>query len=329
MPTASLNPTKGAFTTTSLRSKRKRCGKRNEAHFAFSMDSRLIPPQTILTTISSLSRCSTKRVGFFNRKGSGTLSRQWERARRRSQHRLCSGEENICLISYCVGCICYIIQFNPLLIRLNRLTNYHSSFTCSTINPGGSCLAAGADNSSIQIFNLLPSPKSGSWEESSSSSNSYYHCSAAAADAVSSSSSSSKAKKSFRSHQKTFLASDKIFARARQRYLAESYRESDCRSEVMDDNESSWLDTKCLVGHRGSVYGVAYMPNNTDYLLSCGEDTTLRIWDVETESNKAVYEGHSYPVWCLDVDRLGIYVATGKKPYSIESNFESTLLSYT
>ena len=109
-----------------------------------------------------------------------------------------------------------------------------------------------------------------------------------------------------------------MFARARRQRLNDDDDDDD---DDDDEKESDSLpdgvanttsDTKCLVGHRGPVYSVGYMPNNTDYLLSCGEDTTLRIWDVESQSNKAVYEGHSYPVWCLDVDRLGIYVATGR-----------------
>jgi hypothetical protein len=29
-------------------------------------------------------------------------------------------------------------------------------------------------------------------------------------------------------------------------------------------------------------------------------------------TNRAVYQGHTYPVWCLDIDRLGTNAVTGQ-----------------
>ena len=37
----------------------------------------------------------------------------------------------------------------------------------------------------------------------------------------------------------------------------------------------------------------------------------MRLWDHETGTNLAVYKGHTYPVWCLDIDRLGVNAVTG------------------
>ncbi len=76
----------------------------------------------------------------------------------------------------------------------------------------------------------------------------------------------------------------------------------------------------CLRGHAGPVYASAFVPSSSPnsepspcrHLLSCGADTTVRIWDVETLTNRAVYQGHTYPVWCLDVNRLGTNAVTGK-----------------
>jgi transcription initiation factor TFIID subunit 5 len=58
------------------------------------------------------------------------------------------------------------------------------------------------------------------------------------------------------------------------------------------------------------VYGLAFIPG-TDFLISCSEDTTLRAWDYKSGVNKALYRGHTYPVWSVDVDRLGLSIATG------------------
>ena len=36
----------------------------------------------------------------------------------------------------------------------------------------------------------------------------------------------------------------------------------------------------------------------------------MRLWDV-SGYNVAVYKGHSYPVWSVDVDRIGVNAVTG------------------
>jgi WD40 repeat protein len=69
-----------------------------------------------------------------------------------------------------------------------------------------------------------------------------------------------------------------------------------------------------LVGHAGPVYDVGFVPGNSKYLLSCSEDTSMRLWDITAgthSSNLVVYQGHTYPVWCLAVDRLGLNIVTG------------------
>ena len=38
----------------------------------------------------------------------------------------------------------------------------------------------------------------------------------------------------------------------------------------------------------------------------------MRLWDLETGINKAMYQGHSYPIWSVDSDRVGVNIATGK-----------------
>jgi WD40 repeat protein len=77
-------------------------------------------------------------------------------------------------------------------------------------------------------------------------------------------------------------------------------------------------NNRVLRGHSGPVYGLAFIPG-TKFLVSCSEDTTLRAWDYSTGVNRALYKGHTYPVWSVDCDRLGLNIATGKDSFKITS----------
>ena len=94
------------------------------------------------------------------------------------------------------------------------------------------------------------------------------------------------------------------------------YRNSPSDSQPSSNNITSDIggrsqnQTRILRGHSGPVYGLAFIPG-TNYLVSCGEDTTMRAWDYINGVNKALYRGHSYPIWSVDCDRLGLNIATG------------------
>ena len=84
-----------------------------------------------------------------------------------------------------------------------------------------------------------------------------------------------------------------------------------------EDYELQDLKRKSILrGHNGPIYDVTFMPRSK-YVLSVSEDTTMRLWDLETGINKAMYQGHSYPIWSVDSDRVGVNIATGKLDYSI------------
>lgn len=57
-----------------------------------------------------------------------------------------------------------------------------------------------------------------------------------------------------------------------------------------------------LVGHSGPVYAVSFDPvpgpsGPPRYLLSASQDTTVRLWSLESYTNVVAYRGHREPVW--------------------------------
>ncbi|KAH9497999.1 uncharacterized protein LOC124489995 [Dermatophagoides farinae] len=68
-------------------------------------------------------------------------------------------------------------------------------------------------------------------------------------------------------------------------------------------------DLKILFGHSGPVYGLSFSPCR-DMLLSCSEDTTIRLWSLLTWTNVVVFKGHCFPVWNVKFSPHGYYFAS-------------------
>ena len=86
-----------------------------------------------------------------------------------------------------------------------------------------------------------------------------------------------------------------------------------CDDTPDDDNDTNSQDLKAktiLRGHSGPIYDTAFMPRS-NYVLSVSEDTTMRLWDLQSGLNRAIYQGHSYPIWSVDSDRVGVNIVTG------------------
>lgn len=77
-----------------------------------------------------------------------------------------------------------------------------------------------------------------------------------------------------------------------------------------------------LIGHSGPVYAVSFSPSttnpdpsgpptNSQYLLSCSEDKTVRLWSLETWTCLVAYRGHDNPIWDLQWGPYGHYFLTG------------------
>ncbi|XP_076801230.1 TAF5-like RNA polymerase II p300/CBP-associated factor-associated factor 65 kDa subunit 5L [Clavelina lepadiformis] len=65
-----------------------------------------------------------------------------------------------------------------------------------------------------------------------------------------------------------------------------------------------------LYGHSGPVYDSCFT-HDDKFLLTCSEDTTVRLWDMTTLANRVIYQGHTFPIWCIDISAMSMYFATG------------------
>ena len=167
----------------------------------------------------------------------------------------------------------------------------------STISPDARLLSATTEDSAVHVWSLLPQGEADESDEKPSTST------------QSGDQSSRLSPGQLRSHQKLLLGCD---------FGDEEEEEGD---GVGHDAIELSGDCRTLRGHSGPVFASTFVPTPSTasssstwtgrHLLSCSEDTTLRIWDLETLTNKAVYQGHTYPVWCLDIDRLGTNAVSG------------------
>lgn len=85
-------------------------------------------------------------------------------------------------------------------------------------------------------------------------------------------------------------------------------KEADDISNRMIDEEKNF-DRRTLIGHSGPVYGVSFSPCR-QLLVSCSEDSTIRLWSMQTWSNVCVYRSHCYPVWDVKFCPHGYYFAS-------------------
>ncbi|KAK5645647.1 hypothetical protein RI129_004111 [Pyrocoelia pectoralis] len=81
----------------------------------------------------------------------------------------------------------------------------------------------------------------------------------------------------------------------------------DVLARMMD--ERSGETSRTLVGHGGTVYSVSFSPDRT-LLLSCSEDSTIRLWSLQIWTCLVVYKGHMFPIWDVKFSPLGYYFAT-------------------
>ncbi|XP_028391086.1 TAF5-like RNA polymerase II p300/CBP-associated factor-associated factor 65 kDa subunit 5L [Dendronephthya gigantea] len=75
-----------------------------------------------------------------------------------------------------------------------------------------------------------------------------------------------------------------------------------------DDNSKASISSETLTlrAHTGPVYSVCFSQDNS-FMLSASEDTTVRLWTMNSYTNRVSYIGHNYPVWHVDLSNLDVY----------------------
>ena len=78
------------------------------------------------------------------------------------------------------------------------------------------------------------------------------------------------------------------------------------RLELDNILQVSEAATRKLLGHTGAVYGVSISPRK-DFLVSGGEDGTVRLWSLLVYTCVIVHRGHMWPIWDVHFSPYGHY----------------------
>jgi WD40 repeat protein len=65
-----------------------------------------------------------------------------------------------------------------------------------------------------------------------------------------------------------------------------------------------------LKGHSNRIWSLAYASDGS-YLVSGGEDATVRVWDLEPNSQTFVLKGHYYRIYSVAVNPVNGMIASG------------------
>jgi U4/U6 small nuclear ribonucleoprotein PRP4 len=81
-----------------------------------------------------------------------------------------------------------------------------------------------------------------------------------------------------------------------------------------------------MKGHQDRICRVAFHPTG-DYIASASLDTTWRLWDVQTQKELLLQEGHSQGVYAIDFQDDGSLAASGSvsvcvSPTELLMNFQ-------
>jgi WD40 repeat protein len=85
-------------------------------------------------------------------------------------------------------------------------------------------------------------------------------------------------------------------------------QQSGDRATISADNAALVIELGRLDGHEGSVNSVAFNPDGTR-LVSGGDDSTVRIWGIESGDEEVQLEGHTGPVFAVAFNQDGTQVA--------------------
>jgi transcription initiation factor TFIID subunit 5 len=84
------------------------------------------------------------------------------------------------------------------------------------------------------------------------------------------------------------------------------------KSAALEDGSAGFAEPTVLVGHSGPVYSTSISPFDSGrFVLSGSQDSTIRLWSLETNSSVVCFKGHNQPVWDVQFSPLGFYFASG------------------
>ncbi|KAK3591880.1 hypothetical protein CHS0354_005083 [Potamilus streckersoni] len=95
-------------------------------------------------------------------------------------------------------------------------------------------------------------------------------------------------------------------------YMSGDYLSMEDEEEEEKMKKSVEKEVLTLRSHSSTVYQTCFTADSK-YLLSCSEDTTVRLWSMESYKNVVCYRGHNYPVWDLDTSCVGYYFASASQ----------------
>ncbi|XP_015584711.1 TAF5-like RNA polymerase II p300/CBP-associated factor-associated factor 65 kDa subunit 5L [Cephus cinctus] len=92
-----------------------------------------------------------------------------------------------------------------------------------------------------------------------------------------------------------------------------------------DNNDTDEAGAVVLRGHTDIVHDLRFIPES-EILVSVSSDKDMRAWRLNDYSCAAVYNGHNYPIWCMDTSVFNLYIATGShdrtaKLWSLDRTF--------
>src|SRR4028119_171473 len=79
-------------------------------------------------------------------------------------------------------------------------------------------------------------------------------------------------------------------------------------TEITKPRKLIWKCIRTLIGHL-NVYSVAISPDGQT-LASCGDDKTIKIWNLNTGELLCTFTGHSDIVWCVTFSPDGQILAS-------------------
>ncbi len=77
------------------------------------------------------------------------------------------------------------------------------------------------------------------------------------------------------------------------------------------------MEVTTLQGHSYPVYSVAFSPDGK-YLASVSEDSTIKLWSVESQMELTTLQGYSYAVYSVASSPDGKYLASGSEDNTVK-----------